>query len=521
MSNINKEKKLSFEIFEDLRVGKTNIDNYINYIDSVLLVKYYENKKSVLNDDVLNLISLIIYGNNELESMFKNKLKNKIESTPIIEYLNSLEIVDYQKLNYLIELNKSNEINTCLRNLYSLGYLISYNECVKLLSRHFNNKIRLNKTSLKVVLQGLCYSRLDELNIGNHICYFCSKDSISSELLGEYNDEVCSLLLSDKYLEKLEFFDKDNFNEEMIGNIETVFHECEHANQMIGNKSISLENMIILKDLLLKWYSGMDYYNNNYKSISFEVLARKNASINTYRFLCEVDSSLADMYFDCVKKNIDSENDKLNDVINEKYAFNDENKLINIDKNISDILKRKPELFSEYPILEVEFNKDGSNKTLSEMVNYLNENKSKISDREYYEYIFSLFNRIDKYNYKEVLNGINEIGEIESNDLMLRKQICYSLIDLIRHFDYDINKLQYISSLNNETELEKYYYNTSIADINKIISNIGYLKDKLIFLKNKFNNDNSFWSNKLKNVINIRLELINKINFDDKNEIKR
>lgn len=484
-NNYGIENQVSSIIYEQVRYGEFNIDSFNKYIELILVDKFNRSKDRFLKDNILNLMCSLIYRENDAPKEFVTDLKDKLSSYNITEYIENIKLYDDNQLYDLLDNKRSNETNKQLAYYYGTSHTLDIYLAIDLLFNHLNDEdFNLDETSMKVILESICYDKLDSLGIDGHICFFCDKNSISSTLLGEYNDGTETVLMNDIHLDKLVNFDYDNIDEHTFSSIETVFHECEHANQFIGSKKLSFTNIIIEKDLLLKNHGPEFYYDANYREISFEILARKKQVIDTFRLLAENNPVLSDKYFELMSKSIENENELLSETIKPNHKFNDgESNYGLIDEFIHGVLSKDTTLIESYPLLKYEYNNDGTKKSILDIFNSISllERNS-----EFYEYTFSLFKSINTTNDIELLNNLNDISRIETDDEIIIMQICFNLLEVINHYSY------LSENINND----------------KMTYIIDCYKNDLMELY-KFCNYNNKWSVKLKTTIDKELDKLN------------
>ena len=487
-NNILIEKQLSTVIYDQVRLSEYDQKNFGDYIDLVLVDKYKKNKEFLLKDNMFNLIVSIVKRENDFPSDFVDFLKSKLKETGILDYVDSLIVSDTSKLYQLYDSNKIKDINRELAKYYGTGQTLDIDIAIDLLFRHFDDEtFNLDETSIKVILESLCYDKLDYLGIDEHICFFCDKDTVSERLYGEYNDGNKTVLMNDINIDKLVNFDSESITDKTFSAIETVFHECEHANQFIGEHNLSFLNMIIAKDVVLKWYGPEWYYDANYREISFEILARRKEVTETFKFLSYYNPLLSDKYYDLMMKQLKEENELLQDTRDPNHKFNDgDSNFKYLDEFVSETIKKRPDVLEIYPILGYEFNTDGSKKSLTEIFNSI---KGLDKNQELYEYTFSLFNNVNPKNDKEYYDYLEELSNLDIEDETIIKQVSYVLIRLINEFDYLINNL-------NETSLNR---------LREIFNNLY----KFTTIDNKF-------TNRLKSTIDERLNRLNSLDLSTK-----
>jgi hypothetical protein len=501
------ELELAGDIYYQIRFTDFNIDTFNNYIDKILVSKF-KDKKVFLEDNVLNLISTIIFNNNSCKKEFISALKDKMASNNMLEYLENINIKSDNEIEALLYQNNSRGVNGELLKLYGCGYNISYDLCVKLLFYHFNNpNFNLDRTSIKLILESLCYDKLDELGIDNHLCFYFDDKSINEDLLGEYSDDTKTVLLNDRYIDRLVNFDMDNIDENTFSGIETVFHECEHANQFIGKKDFSLENLIIQKDLLLKWYGPSEFYDKNYREISFEILARKRQVIDTFKLLAFNDPIISDKYYDIMERKLEKENELLEETINENrmVKVSDDKLKESADELIGNLLNNFPNLYKTFPLLSYEY-ENGKRKSISNIISSIDGLEK---NSNYYEYTFSLLRSGKSIGKAEKLNTLRELSLINTSDPVIIKQICYVLCDNINRlndsFNYDYERL------NNDYYLSKFKDDTSY--IESRINDLKSFKDILESL-NGFCEYDNIWSKKLSKLVESILTKLDGFDFE-------
>lgn len=509
-AHYSNEIDLSNAIYYQIRFTDFDISTFNNYIDKILALKFRD-KKAFLSDNVLNLISTIINNDNSCNIDFINALKDKMEEHNMLEYLDSVKIKSDLEIEELLYQNNDREINNELLKLYGCGYILPYDLCTKLLFHHFNNTdFNLNSTSIKLILEGLCYNKLDELDIDNHICFCFDENSINEDLLGEYADDTATILFSDRYIDRLVNFDIDKIDEKTFSAIETIFHECEHANQFIGKKDFSLENLIIQKDLLLKWYGSPEFYDKNYREVSFEILARKKQVIDTFKLLVFNDPIISDSYYNIMTSTLEEENELLEETINENRMVKtgDTNTKEYADKLIGELLNNFPNLYKTFPLLSYEY-ENGKRKSISNII-------SSIDDIEkndtYYEYTFNLLRSGKRMGKGEKLDTLRELSLINTSDEILQKQICYILYNSISKlnegFTYDYERL------NNDYYLSKLSQDPMYLEMR--INDLKSYRDILESL-NRFCEYDNIWSKKLSKLIG---EILTKLDGFDFNIMK-
>lgn len=154
-------------------------------------------------------------------------------------------------------------------------------------------------------------------------------------------------------------------------------------------------------------------------------------------------------------------NEIKNDIFNNKY-------LKEVNNIVNKIIKENPKLVSEYKILEIEFNIDGTKKDICNLASERDIKKMQIkSDKNEQDFKFSQ-NKISKSEYEYNIDKINE--QMKDLDL-LYDDLIFDLID-----SEDIKKIE-------ESILK---YNLSDIDLSRLADAISSVSENKIeeFRKN-------------------------------------
>ena len=161
--------------------------------------------------------------------------------------------------------------------------------------------------------------------------------------------------------------------------LNTVFHECHHAVQFRDFSSgsvFSYNKYLMQKDTILSEFDGK-YYSSNYWNVFSEINAREVGAQKTVSYCRELNlvPSTVEKNNPCFASDLRQMQD---DSKSEEFHYNSaENKIhgdlyLNLNLIFDPIIQNHPELLQEYPILNLEYNKDGSRKGLSEMLDNYN-----------------------------------------------------------------------------------------------------------------------------------------------------
>lgn len=254
-------------------------------------------------------------------------------------------------------------------------------------------------------------------------------------------------------------FDMFYYKENKKRIFETIFHETEHSlqNKLMSENHFSFKNMIFIKDKLLS-VMNKEYYKDNYKNIFIEIYARISGELETnkyLRYLCdeEYDSSIEN------KNIINEEVERVKKRVNSNMKdFNE--RFMSIDN------APRKNMFDHFPILSVEYNYDGSSKSICEILDYVNNKlkkdtpsmftsifkKEQVIDfkAELYSYVFNYL----KQNKNKLKEEYDEVLNYKTNDKVLNSIISNALsevrssmkeLDLIDDFYFENSEIIYIT----------------------------------------------------------------------------
>lgn len=364
-----------------LQINEINQPNNENIRDNaleLLRIGYFDEKSSEMIHFILN------------QSENDRKTKNSNEQKSIID-----EIMERYNDEKGISLEKAK---------YFLTMFLS--------RKHIYDKSENIKRILKVSIKAIIRTKLQEVGIKKCGIFF---GKIDNGLLGrcnEYNQIpeiwINEYLISGHWLVAIS----------RIQLLETVFHEMNHvlvANN-IKNKKIDFYTFLLLED---KFIDDMDYkyYDNNYDIYREEFDSNLNGLIETDRFVKSLNlNPILERILDFSNKTVfwyikDGHNSLLKK--NQKVEIQLGEKRYSVKKCIliREMIKRnKGCLSDEYKILNIKYNKDGSEKTVEQLVDdFFNLNEKKIQDYEIsYDNLYSIFYGILKAKMKNQKAEVSE-----------------------------------------------------------------------------------------------------------------
>lgn len=188
----------------------------------------------------------------------------------------------------------------------------------------------------------------------------------------------------------------------VVENLITLFHELRHVKQDTDKKNGKINHkkyMMVKEDVLQDL--DPDYYDVNYKKIYEEIDARVSAAKEAYHFLktLPLPQSVKErekfvQVLERLNKIIEREKNFYLRALSKKYMGNEE---ADIELYFDTVIKEHPEKLEEYPILKVEYNEDGSRKSIlqifKELCTVIKHKENRIDTYDLYRYV--LFSRLD------------------------------------------------------------------------------------------------------------------------------
>ena len=208
--------------------------------------------------------------------------------------------------------------------------------------------------------------------------------------------------------------------------LETVLHESTHAEQadQIANQQVNRETYKMLKEKILRKEND-EFYDDNYLHMYSEIDARKNGYIKRLQRLRKIglsDSQIMELQTSDVKQ-----------TISEYLKYYEEGKVKKVgteNKDVNttffEILQEKSELLEEYPILSIEFEKNGDSvrrksfvkilKSYEQTLNSVNNIKEKQRMSGLYAEVLLNSGPINEANIEKELN---ELIEFQSDNSII------------------------------------------------------------------------------------------------------
>ncbi len=362
------------ETFESLKSFENNIENaFLPFLPS----KYYLKKIDKLNECpdinshfVDNLITLLHSDYYSLEE--KTLLTNALKQQNLYnKYITEEDIVFDEKDS--IE-------NTILKvkQAYYSGKPIPLELAKNLLNDDLSKKISIDKETLQACIQGVvCNTLLDKgVDIQNKVFFGKSDDA------NGYDDAFNkSIWLNDSLLEAY-LNSQTLIKKTRI--FQTMFHEMRHTIQEDDMDKGKMDYLTynFIKEKIIEDYDK-DYYSENYTNFFMESDARKEQIIGALGFLNEMNPNFVKVIKDQMEDNYISEreNHTIYGDSKKKISIGKDN-FIDVSNYVGMLIQNNPIILTNNPILNIEYNPNGSKKSIEEMINNFEEQKD-ISNSDY------------------------------------------------------------------------------------------------------------------------------------------
>lgn len=366
----------------------------IKHLNENIILDYYENDLSKFTN-ALNLITDDLYYKKAIFNIVYNKIDKNFDNCTLVmldfimdekndEYLFENEKQDILKKivdNYTAFNDK--QINYILDNYHEHNELLlfnlksnlennnwseitiqrvkektknikikdlTYEESIKTIDNLFKDK-KPNIYDLMISLKTIC---MKFLNIDTLTLFVTINDNYNGCI-----DSNNIIQLNYNIIKKLLLHNNLDNDPKLLHIFNTLFHEATHYIQF--NKDIDINTIsdtdyenykeTVLVNLLT------NYYEDNYEGISYEKEARVMGAYHFFNFIKEyfpyMNNSIT--YYEKQSK---EENEK---VFGDKKIF-ELGKEINIDIVLEKLILINPSIIAKYPLLEKEYNKDGTKK---------------------------------------------------------------------------------------------------------------------------------------------------------------
>lgn len=252
-------------------------------------------------------------------------------------------------------------------------------------------------------------------------------------------------------------------------------HEIKHRQQfekMKENKYDPFLYKMLKEDILTSFVGyGRNFYRKNYIDFEYEFDARMFASIETYKYLSDLGISKQDIFrIEDKDKTIEEEIVKMINHDREFKTVEGIDGKKHIDDIFLDILHKKPELLSKYPIFnkEYEINKNGdvSRKSREQLQSEMEEKINSSSDEKEKQEIYELYGYLLQDKTKEKKHNQNDlIGFLKENGY----EISPSVEQRLRKTQYTNYLVEQIDIIMEDQSLSDEEREKKLDEISKLI----------------------------------------------------
>lgn len=223
------------------------------------------------------------------------------------------------------------------------------------------------------------------IDIGNRIFF----GTTNSSTHGYYDHCHKCIWLDDNILER--FLTSPNL-EDKAYLFDTIFHEMQHAVQHnnIDNSNIDYLTYNFIKENVIQQYDE-EYYNSNYLSIFMESDARKEAILGSLEFLKGLNPDFVQVLRKKATKDYTEEtitHSILSDST-KKLSVRENGTPINVSDYVGFLIQSNPQILFESPILRIEYNPDGSHKSLETLLDEFDQIEP--DDSQNYSNMYSIY----------------------------------------------------------------------------------------------------------------------------------
>lgn len=435
-----------------------NIESYVNNnFDENLMIKTLDkiftiqskDKTIIENGDVQKIISYFItyitkkHTDKEFMMKMKNSISYKRLETLLCDYIDNMDVSTLSEdkfLEFIIETQDAVDSEMILTKMKS-----RFSEKIDLKNYDINNMTEVEKSDY--------YNKLVIYRMQNGII---PKDICIELLRGQYKNLTARMANIDyirNYLHENDINTVVFFNEQLpiagiatssmqtgsiciqLNNKEldiTSFHEVTHAiqyNDIFAIKKYKGNRYSMLKDILIA-HRAMDYntYRDNYPSLLFEEEAEHEGGRLYYQYLKDTNSSRKSK--EDIEEGIAMCSGKIDVLDTVKIKGKEKNKVQLFDE----LLRKEPSIVEQYPILQIEYNFDGTKKSLAQIMHSLELKYSIDRDEDEASSITDC-----------ILEDIQEISEFEYNELSKYTSNSAFISNMIKNF---LNRVSIVKNEN-------------------------------------------------------------------------
>jgi hypothetical protein len=278
------------------------------------------------------------------------------------------------------------ETQTKIKQSLYAGQLIPVELAQKIISDDLSNTNPIvSKEVLRASMQSIICSILNDNGIDIQNKVFVGKDTSTR---GYHNKVAKAIWINDSILEK---YLKSKNNSDKISTLITMFHEMKHAiqyhNISIGKIDFLTYNFI--KEDVIDQFDSK-FYEENYESFFVETDARIGGIEGTLDFLKTSCPDLHNHVKSYLEAKIAQEKEKHGiDVDFQKKFPIGNKKTISITDYVGLLIKNNPQILQNEPILQIEYNTDGSQKDIATLLDEFDQKASTAPSN--YQDLYSIY----------------------------------------------------------------------------------------------------------------------------------
>lgn len=342
LDNISDDKLFKITIINQL-INKIEFDDYIFLLDFIidnrkvndyLTIEQIDNIiTKIINDYPPNLtdkqvLFLLSYKSDEI---FKINVKENLKNNNFSDETRKL-LVDAT-----IDINSED---------------VSFEQAIIILDKIFKNE-KIDSITCFLALKALIREFLQD----NNIKIYLTKNT---DCNGSFDDTDDSIRLNLDVINELVNSNSYEGNPEILHILDTIFHESKHFLQFkyFSENASDSEYMQYKEELLCQ--VNNNYYDNNYLGINYEKEARVVGAKTIYNLL----STYFPYLVKCIEyyKNLALEEERK--IYGDKEIFELSDK-VSINDAIDKLVLICPSIIKKYPLLQREYNLDGSRKVVN------------------------------------------------------------------------------------------------------------------------------------------------------------
>ncbi len=325
-----------------------------------------------------NLITLIYAGyftEEESEELRKTLENNYIELPDMTE-----DVVEFDGTEGIQELDEK------ARTAYMNRQILPLDIANEIIKQSITEKSYLiSEEALKACVQSIiCYTLMDKgIYIGGYV-FFGNGDSY---LNGNYDHKYVAIWINENLLKT---FQNSTKSEDRFELIRVMFHEMQHAVQEnnIDKGKIDYLTYNFIKEIIIEEYDSR-FYEDNYESIFMESDARIEEILEALKFLQELNPEIANKVKNNQMKKYEQEREKYPIYKGSVKKMSIGENKIDISSYVGLLIRNNPQILTEYPILAVEYNADGTSKSIETMLQEFEQRQD--TDSEESKRIYSIY----------------------------------------------------------------------------------------------------------------------------------